>query len=232
MIMTANFTVVPSQLRDAASLPQQWHWLLYLAVLLGSFAIMAPFLISGGRHNRMKPVMMAAIVLLAAAEFSLVYSTGLLATMAASMLLLFSAFNLLESVLPSLASKLSPPGLRGTSMGVYSSSQFLGVFTGGALGGVLLKIAGPDAVFIGGGLAALAWAGVMLGMEDSNPLSSYMLKVGRLNAEHARAVAARLARVEGVAEAVINPEDGVAYLKVDRTVLDEARLREFSVSAA
>jgi MFS family permease len=232
MVMTANFTVIPSQLRDGASLPEQWHWLMYLGVLLGSFLIMLPFLILGERRGHIKTILLGAILCMAAAEFSLVFSAASLTTMAASMLLLFSAFNLLESVLPSLASKLSPPGLRGTSMGVYSSSQFLGVFTGGALGGVLLNVAGPDAVFIGGGSAALTWAVIMLRMTSPTRLSNYMLNLGQLNAERATAIAARLARVEGVAEAVVVPEDGIAYLKVDRRVLDEARLREFSASPA
>jgi MFS family permease len=232
MVMTANFTVIPSQLRDAAHLPQQWHWLLYLAVLLGSFVFMLPFLIYGEQRHRMKPILLGAIMALALVEFSLVFSTALLTTVGTSMLLLFATFNLLESALPSLASKLSPPGLRGTAMGVYSSSQFMGVFTGGAMGGMLLNLAGPQAVFIGGGIAALLWALAMVGMPNPQTLSSYMLNVGRLSADRARVIADRLARVEGVAEAVIIPEDGVAYLKVDPKLLDEARLREFSASAA
>jgi predicted MFS family arabinose efflux permease len=232
MVMTSNFTIIPRLLRDVAGLPVQWHWLLYLAVLLGSFGIMMPFLIYAERRSRMKPVLLGAIVLLAVAELSLVYAAQDLATMTASMLLLFTAFNLLESALPSLASKLSPPTLRGTAMGVYSSGQFIGVFVGGALGGVLLGAVGPQAVFIGGGIAALVWALLMVGMKNPNRLSSYMLNVGQLNGEHARVIAARLMGVRGVAEAVVIPEDGIAYLKVDRNVLDEPRLREFSASAA
>ncbi|WP_428835320.1 hypothetical protein [Pseudomonas peli] len=38
----------------------------------------------------------------------------------------FTAFNLLEASLPSLVSKVSPAGGKGTAMGVYSTSQFLG----------------------------------------------------------------------------------------------------------
>lgn len=232
LVMTSNFVVIPSLLRDSAGLAVDWHWLLYLGVLLGSFAIMLPFLIYAEKRGRIKPVLLGAILLLALAEFSFIYSASALLTIGASMLLLFAAFNLLESVLPSLASKLSPPALRGTAMGVYSSSQFLGVFTGGAMGGLLLNVAGPHAVFVGSGVAALLWMAVMAGMQKPSSLSSYMLNVGRLKAEHVEAMTDRLRRVTGVAEAVIVPEDGVAYLKVDRKLLDEDRLREFSVSAA
>ncbi|HEX2237773.1 MAG TPA: MFS transporter [Gammaproteobacteria bacterium] len=232
MVNTANFTVIPSQLRDAAHLPVQWHWLLYLLVLLSSFVIMLPFLIYAEKRSRMKPVLLGAILLLAVSEFSLVYSSSLLVTMATSVLLLFVAFNLLESALPSLASKLSSPELRGTSMGVYSTSQFLGVFMGGALGGMLLNMAGPHAVFTGGGVAILLWAALMIGMRNPGRLSNYLLKVGPIDEQRARAMADRLTQVQGVTEAVVVPEDGLAYLKVDRQVLDEGRLREFSTSTA
>ncbi len=232
MVMTSNFVVIPGLLRDTADLAESWHWLLYLAVLLGSFAIMLPFLIYAERQGRMKTLLVGTILTLGAAELSLVYSASWLPAMAASMLLLFTSFNLLESVLPSLASRLSPPPLRGTSMGVYSSSQFLGVFTGGALGGMLLSAVSANAVFFAGVVAALLWAAVMLGMHNPPRLSTYNLKLGPINAERANAMTENLRQIRGVTEAVIVPEDGMAYLKVDRKVLDEARLREFSVSAA
>ncbi len=49
--------------------------------------------------------------------------------------LFFLAFNLMEALLPSLISKESPAGYKGTAMGIYSTSQFLGVAIGGSLGG-------------------------------------------------------------------------------------------------
>jgi MFS family permease len=232
MVITANFTVMPLELRDTVGLPVQWHWLLYLTVLLGSFVIMLPFLIIGERRARMKTVLLGAIVLMAASEFALAYTASWLTAVTISMLLLFTGFNLLEAALPSLVSKLSPPQLRGTSMGVYSSSQFLGAFTGGAMGGLLLKMAGPQAVFAGGGIAALVWVTAVAGMQNPGRLSNYRLSVGQIDAQHAKAVADRLAQVQGVAEAVIVPEDGIAYLKVDRQALDEDQLREFSTSTA
>jgi MFS family permease len=231
MVMTANFVVIPGLLRDTAELPSQWHWLLYLVLLLGSFVIMLPFLFYGERRGRMKSVLLAAIISLAVAELCMVYSEAL-AAVAASLLLLFVAFNLLEAALPSLVSRLSPPQLRGTSMGVYSSSQFMGAFTGGALGGMMLSFTGAQAVFLMSGVAALLWSTVVFSMREPSRLSSYRLNVGPLNAEHAKTMADRLIRVAGVADAVIVPEDGVAYLKVDRRMLDEDRLREFSPSTA
>ena len=49
--------------------------------------------------------------------------------------LFLAGFNLLEASLPSLISKTAKATMKGTAMGVYSSSQFMGAFAGGLLGG-------------------------------------------------------------------------------------------------
>jgi len=50
--------------------------------------------------------------------------------------------------------------------------------------------------------------------------------------QEAEATEARLLAVTGVAEAVVVVEDGVAYLKVDRRVLDRGALRAISTTSA
>jgi predicted MFS family arabinose efflux permease len=69
----------------------------------------------------------------------------------------FSAFNLLEAALPSLVSRLAPEQLRGAAMGAYSTSQFIGAFVGGALGGIALGRLGPDGVFVCAAALTLLW---------------------------------------------------------------------------
>lgn len=53
--------------------------------------------------------------------------------------LFFTAFNILEANLPSLVSRIAPPNLKGTAIGVYSTCQYLGIFVGGLLGGFILR---------------------------------------------------------------------------------------------
>ena len=69
----------------------------------------------------------------------------------------FSAFNLLEAALPSLVSRLAPDHMRGAAMGAYATSQFIGAFVGGALGGILLGRLGPHGIFIGAAVMTLLW---------------------------------------------------------------------------
>jgi len=72
----------------------------------------------------------------------------------------FVAFNLLEATLPSLVSKISPVGSKGTAMGLYATSQFFGAFIGGGLGGWLLQGYGVSALLLACfGLAVCAMGG-------------------------------------------------------------------------
>ena len=232
MILTAGFVAIPGVLRDHAGLASALHWRVYLPVLLGSIAAMVPFIIMAERGHRMKSVFLGAVLVLGLAEFGLSRSVDSLGRMVAMLWLFFTAFNLLEAMLPSLVSKTAPAESKGTAMGVYSSSQFLGAFLGGALGGWMLGHHGPQGVFLmGAGLACL-WLAVAAGMRRPRYLSSYLLRVGALDDGAAQRLAARLTQVRGVAEAVVIAEDGVAYLKVDQRALDEDALGEFSVAEA
>ena len=56
----------------------------------------------------------------------------------------FSAFNVMEATLPSLITKVAPPDAKGTAAGLFSSSQFLGIFAGGVVGGWVHRRAYSD----------------------------------------------------------------------------------------
>ena len=86
--------------------------------------------------------MLGAVLPLALTEFGLLARHGSVLETTLLLLIFFTAFNLLEAMLPSLIAKMAPPDAKGTAMGVYSSSQFLGAFAGGALGGWLRGLFG------------------------------------------------------------------------------------------
>ncbi|HEB99657.1 MAG TPA: MFS transporter, partial [Thiotrichales bacterium] len=136
----------------------------------------------------------------------------------------YVGFNVLEATLPSLISKMAPPDSKGTAMGFYSSSQFLGAFIGGAGGGALLGAFGEHGVFLFCAAVAALWALVAFGMRPPRYLSSRLVPVGEVDSHQARQLAECFSQVPGVAEAVVVAEEGVAYLKVDPGALDEQAL--------
>jgi predicted MFS family arabinose efflux permease len=224
LILTALFLGFPLALRDAGLAPAQ-HTLLYLPVLLGSVAAMVPLVILAERYGRMKAVFVGAVAALGLALLGLYLAAPQLWQLALLLWLFFSAFNLLEATLPSLVSKLAPAAAKGSAMGVYSTSQFAGAFVGGALGGWAHHALGVHGVFLAGAGVALAWLVIALGMRAPGRLSNELRPLGAaVSADQLDALGARLRAVPGVAEAVLVPEEGVAYLKLDRDRLDRAAL--------
>lgn len=232
VMLTSTFVVLPLALRDFAGLPSAHHWYVYLPVMLVAMLMMVPFVIIAEKKRRMKQVFGAAILAMSIAEVVFLLMNHSLSGIVFSLFIFFIAFNVLEATLPSLVAKVASADHKGTAMGVYSSSQFIGAFTGGALGGWLHGAFGMEAVF--GLCAALAiiWFLLAVTMHSPRYLSTHMVNVGKVNEKRAKQLVTELTAVRGVAEAVVVIEDGIAYLKVDLHALDRDALRAFSTAPA
>lgn len=224
LILTATFTVLPLILRDYLGMVSAKHWHLYLPVMLLSVAAMIPFIILAERRRRMKQVFLGAIAVVALAEFGMALWHVSLVSVGLLLFLFYAGFNLLEATLPSLISKMAPSDSKGTAMGFYSSSQFLGAFIGGAAGGWLQGHFGIAGVLVFCGAVAMLWLLVAASMRSPRYLTTRLLQVGVVDAQHARVLAQRFTQVRGVAEAVVIGEEGIAYLKIDKHALDEQAL--------
>ncbi|MBF1801011.1 MFS transporter [Alloalcanivorax profundimaris] len=221
LTMTASFVVLPQILKQRLGLDLQQHSLLYLAVLVTSFLAMVPLIITAERRGAM-PVKRLAVSLLIVAEVLLALAGGALWHFVLALFVYFMAFNLLEALLPSLVGRAAPAGTRGTAMGVYSTSQFLGVFIGGQLGGALYQWVGAEAVFLGCALMAVVWLAYLWRMRELPKLDNRVIHLA--GHQDWGDTAARLRSVPGVLEAVVVAEQSLALLKVDNQLLDEDAL--------
>jgi len=221
-ILTASFVVLPLILRDEAGIAAASHWKVYLPVLLCSVVAMLPLIIQAERKGHTRPVFLFAIALLVVAELGLLLLPVSVASVVIMLFVFFTAFNLLEAMLPSLISRVAPADCRGTAMGFYSSAQFAGVFLGGVLGGVLHGLYGLHAIFLVSAAGAVLWLLLAFSMSRPEKLSSYIYKIA--TAEDAAGLSRRLAALAGVTEVVVIAEEGVAYLKVDKQLFDESQL--------
>lgn len=158
-MQTALWVVVPPAL-VAAGLPGGEHWKIYLPAVLLSFAVMVPAIIAAERKGRMRPIYAGAVALLILVQGGLALSgTGIWGT-GLWLLLFFVAFNILEALQPSLISRLAPPASKGAALGIYNTTQSVGLFLGGALGGWLLKHFGAAAVHAAGAAIGIIWLGL------------------------------------------------------------------------
>ncbi|WP_455210126.1 MFS transporter [Kaarinaea lacus] len=230
LMLTATFVAVPLALRDFAALEPAKHWEVYLPVMLVSLAVMVPFVVIAEKKRRMKQVFGAAIMTLGIAQVVFMVMHHSLAGIVFSLFMFFIAFNVLEATLPSLVAKTCSPDQKGTAMGMFSSSQFMGAFFGGVCGGWVYGQFGIQSVF--GLCAALAviWFMVAATMQSPRYLSSHLIKVGPVDEKRAKQLVGELTRVTGVAEAIVVVDDGIAYLKVDLHALDREALKQFSAA--
>ena len=156
-MLTASFLVVPGLLRSTIAVSSRDQWVVYLPVLLVSVAVMVPAIIVAERYRRMKSVLVVAVAALAASQLMMAMGGQDAYVLLGGLVVFFSGFNIMEASLPSLVTRTAPAGSTGTATGIYSSSQFLGIFAGGVIGGWVHQAAGTAAVFLFAGAVAVVW---------------------------------------------------------------------------
>ena len=228
MALTACFVTLPKQF-VASGLALESHWQIYLPTLLGSFFLMVPFMIFAMKKQQEKPMFSAAVALLSLALFLLwLLPTGLW-SLVLSVVLFFTAFNYLEATMPSILSRIAPAGVKGSVMGIYSSSQFLGAFVGGIVGGFVASSYGENTIFLVMALASLLWLVLSFGMKKLKKSKSFSFATNISCEVKADEIAELLINMPGVIEATLVHDDvgnssdkssTIAYLKVDDKVVD------------
>jgi len=222
-VLVACFVAFPVML-VGAGLPQPHHWQVYLPVMLVAFVFMVPFIIVGEKKQRMKEVLLVAVVLLCLSLVWIALSEKHLVGLILGLWLFFVAFNILEASLPSLVSKFAPAGFKGSAMGLYSSSQFFGAFAGGMIGGYLSEHLSLAGVFWGMLPVMAIWLVLVITMARPRHLTSYMVNLAETNIQDSDQLEVDLLAIPGVDEVVIMPHEKAAYLKVDNKTFDPVAL--------
>ena len=98
-----------------------------------------------------------AVSLIMVAQLALAFGSVGTVPVFMALVVFFAGFTFLEAALPARLSLLAETESRGASLGVFSSSQFLGAFCGGLIGGRFLAGGQPTDVFIVCALLASIW---------------------------------------------------------------------------
>ncbi|WP_298940820.1 MFS transporter [uncultured Psychromonas sp.] len=224
MAMTACFITLPKQF-VASGLMLEDHWQLYLPTLIGSFFFMVPFMIYAIKKQKEKQMLSASVLLLTLALFLLWYLPMSFASLVVLVIMFFTAFNYLEATMPSILSRIAPAGVKGSVMGIYSSSQFLGAFTGGVLGGLIASSFGEQAIFLVMAVISAIWLLVTMGMKPLKKSKNFSFAINVENEKQAGEVAEQLINMPGVIEATIVFTEAIAYLKIDEKIVNIADIK-------
>lgn len=224
MVLTACFVTLPKSFVDAG-LTLNNHWMLYLPTLLGSFFLMVPFMIWAIKKQQEKPIFLASIMLLVI-TLALLYSVANnLTVLFFATLLFFTAFNYLEATMPSMLSRIAPAGAKGSAMGVFTSSQFLGAFCGGVIGGIVAEQVNEQAIFMVMLVFTLLWLVFAVGMKPVKKSKSYSFSLQVNSERECTELAEKLIVMNGVVEATLVHSEKVAYMKLNDKEVDFEKIR-------
>ena len=157
LILAAGFVVMPLLIMENQIVSMIDNWQLYLPAVLLSFLGMIPFIVISEKFKKTKYILLISILLLLASQiiffsFKLNFKVFLI-----TLTIFFVAFNTVEALLPSLLSRTASASKRGLAMGIFSTSQFVGTFIGGAIGGFIYDIYDLNSVFLFTIFVAIIW---------------------------------------------------------------------------
>jgi len=231
LLMTANFTVLPLLFRDHLNIASVDHWKIYLPVLVVSLIFSLPMIIVSEKFRKIKLMFIVAVTLLVFSQAILSLNPSAVQfnfyPLIFAFLLFFIGFNFLEAVQPSLVAKYSDVSTKGTAMGVYSSAQFLGIFVGGSVGGLIMQHYGISGVFTFGAIIALLFLAVAISLPKPDYFKTQLVKLSDELLANIDNTTQQLLAIDGVKQAAISAEEGVAYLKVDKLEFNNEHLTNY-----
>ncbi len=226
-ILTALFLVLPALLISRGNYPLAAHWKVYIPVLLISVIGMAPFVIASSKVHLIHHAYRAAVMLLLVSFVILVISESRpIIWLLGGVVVFFSAFNALESLLPSIVSQLAPLDSKGTALSIYNMFQFSGVFAGGVAGGWVYGEYGGKGVFIFCGGMITIWLLISCVFSRFSLTGTRVIEMGHLSDSQRSDLIARIGAVNGIREVSIVTGETAAHLAVDELVYDDAEVQK------
>ena len=220
-ILTSTFFSIPILLQQQiqrGTLSEQWHF--YLPLMVFSFFTMMPFLTFAEKKQKIKPVFLGSVLITCLCQLALAFSYQHWFAICGFMFFYFVGFNILEASLPSMISRQADAGSKGTAMGIYSSSQFLGIFAGGISAGIIYQYFGSPGIFMVNSLIALSWASIAYYIKPHAYQLTLILAYEPLK-HNPVDLSQALYALPGVKEVVIASEENTIYLRIDKSSYEE-----------
>lgn len=220
LLITSTFFVVPLAMREAG-IGEGDQWMVYLPAMLLSLLVMIPLIMLAERRA-MRGALLVCVGGLLATQLLFGLAPTAIGWIFIGLTAFFSFLNALEALLPSLVSRLAPAAAKGSAMGIYSSSQFLGAFVGGAGAGALYGAFGQPGLFAALAIVCGGWLLMLLPFRPPRRLTTHRRLLTSDEQAASERTLSELSALPGVEEVVLAVDEGVAYLKVDRKCFEPA----------
>ena len=224
----ALFTALPFAMTQLG-LEKIQHWKVYLPSTVAGLVVMVPLIIIGETRNRLKQVFILGIVCIAAAQIGLLSGMHSIWLITVYLIVYFIGFNVLEASLPSMVSKIAPSDLKGTAMGVYNTMQSVGLFAGGAAGGLLFQKYGFVGVFAFCSTLMLLWLVLAVLSPAPKPVKNLSYPVGSVWQGTQEGLYRALSGLEGVEDISFSFDRQTVYIKVLQKGFDQAAAEDIII---
>lgn len=226
LLLTAMFIYVPSQLIEVAELPLSSHGWVYLPLLVVSLFFAFPSIVLAEKYRKMRSIFLTAIGGIILGLLIMIFGFESKYVLIGGLGLFFIAFNVMEALLPSWLSKAAPIQSKATAMGVNASSQFLGAFFGGIIGGQLLLLNNTSLGWSILSAIAIIWLLMSFGLAQPRYLSSLVLRLPE--SKQTDEWTSQLLAIRGIEEVVVMSEQQVAFVKVDKQQVDDVSRQQLT----
>lgn len=226
LLLTAMFIYAPPQLIEYAGLPLSSHGWVYLPLLVLSLFFAFPSIILAEKYRKMRGIFLTAIGGIILGLIVMIFGFESKYILLIGLGLFFIAFNVMEALLPSWLSKAAPIQSKATAMGVNASSQFLGAFFGGMIGGQLLLLNNTAMGWSILTAVAIIWLLMSFGLAQPRYLSSMVFRLPE--AKQTDEWTSQLLAIHGIEEVVVMSEQQVAYIKVDKQQIDDTARQQLT----
>lgn len=224
----ALFFALPHVLMENFGMPKESHWYVYLPVTLLGLVLMVPAVILGETRGKIKEALLASVALLFVAQSSPALSQQSLWGIFFALGLYFVGLDVLEAILPSWVSKMTPARVKGTAMGVYSTLMSLGIFSGSVVGGFLSSRHGYASVFIFNAVLMALWFLLSLLLRRPRIVKTLMFGVKTEEASTLDGAIADLLAMPGVVEVSASQDRRTVYVRVESKVADVPAIEGFA----
>lgn len=213
-IFTASFVAIPISLSQYG-LTADHQWTFYLPSLLIAFVASLICIGLAERKKQIKPYFIIGIIALISSEILFCLKINYSLSIFLGLIFFFSGFSLLEAFMPSLISRTAPAARKGSALGIYSCSQFFGIFIGGVFGGWLYGQFNSLGVYIFCITLALFWLVIAFFMRPPRHFVTQIWRLSPLQYPLWESLVTKLQIIPGMVEVTMVAEDGLVYLKME-----------------
>lgn len=216
MTLTALFLIVPSLFRDTLLMPLQEHWKIYLLVLSLSIpGLLLAIQVSSSGKNILGLYRYAIGVVGVGFMMLAIGANASPLGIIVSLAIFFSGFNALESMMPSLASRMTSSVQRGGALSVYNTFQYVGIFCGGVLGGFVLHKFGSGGLLWCLSAMAGAWLVMTLFQPKLSLRETLEVQIDFSHDSIPSDIVDKIKSISGVDSVTLVEDCSLAYLEID-----------------